>query len=317
VKAKVVPGVLAFLALLPLSALSAPSPLEKRDAIQIDELVRGAAANHQARRVLQNDYTYVAHCVWSRFGSGTKRPKPSSADFEIMFLEGEPYMRQIRYNNQPISPEQEKRQMAVMDAFAKARREAKKKPGRPSSFYTALELPIAQLPEAFNLHMKGKQRLDGREVYVIEALPKDAIPKDGLPKDGQGPAGDEQEHARHFKMKLWIDPGEAQIVKLEAVVVRDIVMTDIPTITGPFVNETPLVSESQQVRFLDKPGGIIRVEWTKLDDGAWLPKHFYSKMQERIWLDLPNSDSSSLWRKERDWTYSNYKKFRVKATIVP
>jgi hypothetical protein len=311
VKAKVVPGVLVFLALLPVSALS-PAPLEKRDAIHINELVRRAAANHQARQVLQNDYTYLAHGVWSSSGLRTKHLRPSSADFEIMSLEGEPYMRQIRYNNQPMSPEQEKRQMAVMEAFAKARREAKKRPGRPRSFYTALELPIAQLPEAFNLHVKGKQRLDGREVYVIEALPKD-----GLFKDGQGPADDEQEHARHFKMKLWIDPEEAQIVKLEAEVVRDIVMTGIPTIAGPVVNETPLVSESQRMRFLGKPGSIIRLEWTKLDDGAWLPKHAYSKMQERIWLDFPNSDSSSRWREERDWTYSSYKKFRVKATIVP
>jgi len=304
-----VPGVLVLLALLPVSALSAPALSEERDAININinELVRQAVANHEARQVLRNDYTYLVHCVWSSSDPRTKQRRPSSADLEIMFLEGEPYMRQTRYNSQPLSPEQEKRQIAVMEAFAKARREAKSRPGGVPSFYTALELPIAQLPDAFNLHVKGKQRLYGREVYVIEALPK----------DNQGPADGDQEHARHFKMKLWIDPGEAQIVKVEGEVVRDVVVTGIPTIAGPIVNETPQVFESQRMRFLGKPGSIIRMEWTKLDDGAWLPKHAYSNIQERIWLDLPNADSSSRWREERDWTYSNYKKFRVKATIVP
>jgi hypothetical protein len=47
-----------------------------------------------------------------------------------------------------------------------------------------------------------------------------------------------------------------------------------------------------------------------------LPKHTHAKIQERIWLELPRADSSP-WREVRDCTYSGYKKFRVKATIVP
>jgi len=265
---------------------------------------------------LRNDYTYLAHWVWSSADSRTKHRGSSSADFEQIFLEDEPYMRQLSYNNQPLPPEQEKRQIAVMEAFARAHREAKSRPAGLPAFYTALELPITQLLDEFNLHVKGKQLLDGREVYVIKALPKDTIPKDGLAKDGQGPADARQEQARHFKLKLWIEPAEAQIVKVEGEVLRDIVVTDIPTIAGPIENETPVVVESQRMRFLVKPGTVIRMEWTRLDDGAWLPKHAYSKM-ERIWLEFPHAHSSSRWREVRDCTYSNYKKFRVKTTIVP
>ena len=57
-------------------------------------------------------------------------------------------------------------------------------------------------------------------------------------------------------------------------------------------------------------------EWAKLGDGVWLPKRVHAKIQERIWLDLPNANSSTL-REVSDCTYSGYKKFRVKATIVP
>jgi hypothetical protein len=305
-KARVVSGALVLLILLAVSVPAAPAPSQKRAAIDINELVSRAAANFKAREVLCNDYTYLVHYEWSSFDARAKRRRPSTADFEIMFLEGEPYMRQIRYNDQPLPPEQEKRQIARMEAFARARREAKSRPGGLPAFYTALELPVAQLPDAFELHMKGRQRLDDREVYVIEAVPK----------VNQNPANAGRDHARHIKMKLWIDPEEAQIVKIEGEVVKEISVTGVPTVYGPIANETPLVVESQQHRRLYKPGSTIGEEWTKLDDGDWLPKHVHYKMQERIWLDFPNSNSSR-WREESDCTYSGYKKFRVKATIVP
>ena len=305
-KAKLVPGALVFLALLPVSTPAGPAPSEKRAAIDINGLVRHAAANLKGREDLRNDYTYLAHSVWSSFDTRGRRPRPSTADFEIVFLEGEPYMRQIKYNDQPLPPGQEKRQIALMEAFARARREAKSRPGGLPAFYTALELPVAQLPDAFDLHVKGRQRLDGREVFVIEAVPK----------DNQEPAGADQEHARHFKMKLWIDPEEAQIVKIEGEVIKEIVVTGVPTAPDPIANETPLVIESQQHRRLYKAGSVISEEWTRLDDGAWLPKHAHAKVQERIWLELPKENSSP-WREVRDCTYSGYKKFRVKTTIRP
>jgi|ERR1041385_1498312 hypothetical protein len=305
-KAQLVPSAIFLLALLPVSALAPPAPPEKRAPVEINELVRHAAANFKEREDLLNNYTYLAHYVWSSYDLRGRRPRPSTADFEIVFLEGEPYMRQIKSNDQPLPPEEETRQIAVMEAFARARREAKSRPGGLPAFYRALALPVAQLPDAFDLHVKGRQRLDGREVFVIEATPKNI----------QEPAGAEQEHARHFKMKLWIDPGEAQIVKIEGEVVKEIVVTGIPTVPGPIANETPMVFESQQIRRLYKPGSIISEEWTRLDESAWLPKHAHANIQERIWLELPKANSSP-WRDVRDCTYSGYKKFRVKATIVP
>lgn len=305
-KIRAMPGVLVFLALLPISPLAPPAPPEKHGAAEITGLARRAAANFKEREALHNDYTYLAHYVWSSFDLRGKRPRPSTADYEIVFLEGEPYMRQIKSNDQPLPPEEEKRQIALMEAFARARREAKSRPGGLPAFYKALEFPVAQLPDAFDLHAKGRQRLDGREVFVIEAIPKDK----------QEPAGPDQEHARHFKMKLWIDPEEAQIVKIESEVVKEIMVTNIPTAQGANANETPMVFESQRSRRLYKPGSIIGEEWTRLDDGAWLPKYSHAKIQERMWLQLPKADSSP-WLEVRDCTYSGYKKFRVKTTIVP
>jgi hypothetical protein len=300
---------LLFLAqsLVPVFVLSQPALPHERDSIDIQDLVRRAVANHKARKPLQNDYTYLAHVVRSFFDVRTKPSSPVSGDYEVMFIEGEPYMRLIRVNDRPLSPDEEKRERLMREAFAKARREAKSKPGGLSPYYTALELPIALLADQYGLHSRGQQRLDGRDVQVIEALPRDRQP----------PANAEEEHARHFKMRLWIDAAEAQIVKIDGEIVRDVMVTDIPIISDPIANGAAVVSESKQIQFLYKRGTTMSMEWTKFSDGAWLPKRTRSRAKYRLWLGLPNSNSSSDWLDWHDWTYSDYKKFRVKSTILP
>jgi hypothetical protein len=283
-----------------------PASPGMRHANDVDDLVRRAVANYQARQSLLSDYTYLAHCLGSHFDRRARRRPLSSDDYEVMFLEGEQYMRHTRHNDQPLPPDQEKQEEIMMESFAKARREAKSKPGRPS-FYTALALPVRQLADDFNLRRNGKQRIDSREVDVIEALPM----------DGQGTGSVEQEHARHFKIKLWIDAAEAQIVKIEAEVVKDLLVKDTEAVSGPMVDQTPSGDESKQRQYLYKRGATLSTEWTKLSDGAWLPKHRQWKAEKRVWLELPNSGSSSDWLESADWTYSGYKKFRIKTTIVP
>jgi hypothetical protein len=270
---------LLFLAqsLVPVSVLSRPALAQGRDSIDIQDL----------------DVRY-------------KPPSPVSCDYEVMIIEGEPYMRLIRVNDRPLSPDEDKRQTVMMEAFAKAQREAKSKPGG-LAYYTALELPIALLADQYDLRSRGQQRLDGRDVQVIEALPRDR----------PEPANADEEHARHFKMKLWINATESQIVKIEGEIVKDVMVTDIPTISSPIVNDAAVVTESKQIRFLYKPGATMSMEWTKLSDGAWLPKRKQWRAKERIWLGLPNSNSSTNWLDWSDWIYSDYEKFRVKSTILP
>lgn len=294
--------------LLVLLVLCSASALpQKQDAIDIRDLVRGAAANFKAREAQRNDYTYLAHCVWSRADRRTKHPRTYSDDYEVMFLDGEPYLRLVRRDNQPVSPEEEKQERVMRESFARAQREAKSKPDGSASSYMPFDLPLAQLAEEFDLRKKSQQRRDDRRVYVIEAAPR----------NGQGRGNADREQAYHFRMKLWIDAAETQIVKVEAAIIRDIVVTDIPTMSYPIVNDTPEVYESKKNRLLYKPGTTTSAEWTRLSEGVWLPTHVRWKGGERIWWQLPNSNSFFDFRESRDCTYSDYKRFRVKSTIFP
>jgi hypothetical protein len=288
-----------------LGLCSASALPQKQDAIDVRDLVRRAAANYEARQAQRNDYTYLAHCVWFRDDRRTKHPRTYSDDSEVMFLEGEPYVRLVRHDNQPLSPEEEKQERVVRESLARARCEGKSKGGASPSPYMPFDLPMAQLADEFDLRKKSQQRLDDRTVYVIEAAPG----------NDQDRGNADQERAHHFRMKLWIDAAEAQIVKVEAVIIRDIVVTAMPAMSYPIVNDAPEVYESKKLRRLYKPGTTMSAEWTRLSEGVWLPNHVRWKASDRIWW--PNSSSSLNWRESQDCTYFDYKRFRVKSTILP
>lgn len=305
-KCKPIPSLFAVLILLASSSgLSSPDSPKKKDDIDLKDLVRRAAAKLQARKSLSLNYTYLAHCVYFRFDTRIKYTTPNNADYEIMFIEGEQYMHQLKQDGLPLSPEQERRDTALREAFAKERREGTLKRGELLPTYTFLELPFERLADEFTLHAKGKQPMDGREVQVIDAFPRDT---------GEA-SGDDQETARHFKFKLWVDTSEAQVVKVQATVIKDIAWTRILTIIAPNADNRPAVA--QQMRTLYKRGTIVTVEWTKLPDGAWLPKHCYVKAPQRIWTNVSHQRSSQPWLDVLDWTYSDYKRFRVDTRIVP
>lgn len=270
------------------------------------DLVRRAVANHVARKSSSKDYTYLAHCVWSSFDTRYKHGPSRNEDLEIMFIEGEQYMHALKRDGQPLSPEQARRETAVMEAVAKARREGKDMGGGLASMDTFFELPFDQLAVEFYLHAKGRQHLDGHEVQVIEASPKDT----------RETAGNDQEQVRHFVFKLWIDSTEAQIVKLHGTVIQELAWMPY-RISIPIGSEVPELVESGKTRVLYKPGTTLRFEWTKLPDGAWLPKHTHVKAPQRRWTNFPDESSSQPWLDVRDWTYTDYKKFRVTSRIVP
>jgi hypothetical protein len=177
---------------------------DKPDSSKLKELVRQAADNRKAREPLQTKYTYLAHIREVEFDK-QGRPRGSVTDlYDILILGGSQYMRHIRHNDQPLPLDQQMRDQAAMEAFARERANRDGNPTGPAiSFHTDLSFPYAQLPDEFNLHWKGRVALDGRTVCLVEALPKEK----------PVPFTPDQDYARNFKVRLWIDEAEKQIVK--------------------------------------------------------------------------------------------------------
>ena len=273
----------------------------KPDSSGITELVVRAVANYKGREAQLENYTYLAHVVRTEFDRHGKPKGEITGTDEVMMLEGAPYRRTILLNGQPLSPAQKQEQQKFLDAEAEARRAGYN--NRPVHIFFLA--PIAQLPEGFRLRRLGQQILDGREVEVIEASPL----------HGPAPAGTDHEYARHFKMKLWIDPHEAQVVRVESEVIRNVVLDQ--QFFG--VSANLKFSGMQTWRLEYARGTTTAMEWAKVNDEAWLPKwSSWKASRETATALTPEQRAGPLkFPYQGTQTFSDYKKFRVDTRIVP
>ena len=282
-----------------------PSPQDakaaKPDSSSVAELVGRAVANYKNREAQLDNYTYLAHVVRTEFDRHSHPTDQITGTDEIMFLEGAPYRRVVLLNGRPLSAEQLQQRDIILEGEARARRAGHN--NHPvQTFFPA---PIAQLPQQFRLRRRGKQILDGREVLLIEALPDDQHQH----------AGPDQEYASHFKMKLWIDVTEAQIVRAESEVVRDGLAFERDA--ASFL-PGPRFSGITTYRIEIARGSVAAMQWTKVNNEDWLPQWSSWKTPRETFIALSPQPRTPLSARDRSFTtYSDYKKFRVGTRIMP
>lgn len=74
------------------------------------------------------------------------------------------------------------------------------------------ETHFDRLLDSFTLRLKGREILEGRGTYVLEAVPK----------------RDAEEDLENFELRIWIDETELEIVKMEEKAVRQGVVSSKP-----------------------------------------------------------------------------------------
>jgi len=276
----------------------------KSDDADVADLVRRAVANYKARQAQRENYTYLEHVVRTEFDRRGKAKGHIKGTYEIMFLKGAAYRRLVQINDGPLSPQQEKLEQELLEAETKAREAGRSPQPARASFFA----PVEQLTEGFHLQRRGKQLLNGREVQMIEALPD----------DGHRPAGTEQDYARQFQMKLWIDAMEAQIVRVESRVVRERAAIDQEWIgfsrdrSSPDTQFWTVKHRVEVVR-----GTVSDMEWIRVNGETWLPTRSYWKTREMTVMGFSSGQKSLSFPVEISCSYSDYKKFRVDTRIVP
>ena len=277
----------------------------KAEASSMVELVRSAVANYKARQAQRNDYTYLERVVRTEFDRNGKPNGQITGTYEIMFLKGAPYRRLLRINDEPPRPELEKLEQQLLEAEARMREAGK---GDYQPVRTSFFAPVDQLMEGFRLHWRGRQVLNGRDVQMIEAVPDDK----------HLPSSPKQDYARHFRMKVWIDTKEAQIVRVESRVAGESVAIDQDGIGFFQDRSSPDVQiHSQKFRVEVARGTASDMEWTKVNDEAWLPSRSYWNTRKMTVTNIPSEQKPLSIRVELTCSYSDYKKFRVNTRIAP
>jgi hypothetical protein len=177
--------------------------------------------------------------------------------YENFMIDGSPYQMLVKINGKPLLAAQEAEEKRKMqEAISTRNAESPQQRQRRIENYqktikTEHDL-IQEMTKAFEFHLAGQQKLNGFDVYVLNAKPR----------PGYQPSSAETQVLSGMKGKLWIEKRTFQWVKVEAQVIRSV------TIYG-FVARV-------------EPGTNFELERMSVGDGVWLPKHLSMRARVKI-----------------------------------
>ena len=343
----------ALLLSLPLVTVPAAAALSARDdakKIDVQELVRQAVINFNAREALPRNYTYVESTSVDHPG----KPDGHSDDtYEVIEIKGHPFRRLIIHNGQKIAAEDTHEQddeyrakwleveHKILDeeikpghtpeslaaAVQKIMEEAGLKDWKPQLFSPAsaatmgvvlfpvslykFQLPLQQLDQSFDLKLLKEQAVEGRKAYVVQANPRHT-------KDKTSDAG-------NFKIKVWIDQQDMQIVKVEGKAVRSgplshanyAAFSSSQGLSGKEIEQSKK-QLADSTLYYDE-GTTIVEEWTKVNDEVWLLRSRNAKGSHILVVKGTNRfpAANAPMPVVYKTVLSNYKKFRVEHRILP
>lgn len=196
------------------------------------------------------------------------QPNGSSKTYRVSMILGSPYNRLIAVDGEPLSRAAAQREQARLKA-AVARRRAES-PGQHAARIAEYEkerkrdrLFLDQLTAAFDFTLVDQVKRNGRDTYVLKAVPK----------PGYQPPVFEAQVLKGMRGTLWIDAQTYQWVKVQAKVVRPVYI----------------------VGFLARvdPGTSFELEYAPVEDGVWLPTHFLMHSHAKVLLLLTRHKSAN------------------------
>lgn len=196
--------------------------------------------------------------------------------YRLLMIEGSPYAKLTEINGEPISAQQraeeeEKLRKAIRERHAESPQQRQQRLANFNRQRTRDRFMLEQLTRAFTFKLEGLQKLNGFDVYVLDATPR----------PGYRPPNVETQALTGMQGRLWIDQKTYQWVKVEARVVH-------PVSIDGFLARV-------------EPGTRFELEKKPVADGIWLPTHFLMQSRAKI-LNLFQR------RRQEDDTYFDYAK---------
>jgi hypothetical protein len=247
-------------------------------------VLQSIAANEKNFRLARN-YTFVERTERRSIdGAGNVKEKQSKT-WDITLLEGSPYRRLLERDDKPLSEKEARKEQEKLDkSIAERRKETEaQRAKRVSEYERARDRErnlVREVADAFDFHIAGEERVDSRDVWMMEAMPRAQY----QPRSRMAKA------LPHFKGKLWIDKASHEWVKVEA--------EAIDTVSFGFF----LVRVER--------GAHMVFEQTRVNDEVWLPRRMVAQASARIGL-------IKKYREQVEVTYKNYRKFQTDARLVP
>src|ERR1019366_7477186 len=192
-----------FLALV----ICVPAVLAAQDA---REIVRRSIDAESAGVELARNYTYLERQEERELDGSGKLKNLEVHTYDVTLLEGSPYRRLVALNDQPVTPKEQKKEEEKLrqSNAARSQETEPQKQQRIADWCRKQEKqrePMHEIPDAFDLRMLPDESLDGRAMWVVDAMPK----------AGYKPKVKSAFFFPRVKMRFWIDRKDYQAVKAE------------------------------------------------------------------------------------------------------
>jgi hypothetical protein len=221
-------------------------------------------------QVLKKDWAAEPHFNCSE----RDKDKNGIRTYEDIMLDGSQYQELVAVNDKPLDTHEQAEQQQKFQRTASERRsESAPQKHRRIAKYQAdrkreNEL-VTELTRAFTFTVVGTDKLDGHDVYVLNAEPR----------KGYRPPNFETRVLTGMRGKLWVERNSYQWVKVEVEVVH-------PVSIGGFIARV-------------EPGTRFELEQIPVSGDIWLPSHFAVRSRSKV-VFLFNHQT------DEDDTYFNY-----------
>ncbi len=262
-------------------ALAGIAAAQTPDAHEIVKRSVGAIAGNWK---IARNYTFLEREEERQMDAEGRVKSKEVKTYDITLLEGSPYLRLTERDDHPLPPAEEKKEREKLEkSIAERQRETPAERQRRIDDYDRRRErqneTMREVADAFDFRIAGQDRIDGREVWILDATPH----------ADYSPRSRDAKILPHVKGKLWIDQRTYHWVKLEAEVIDTVSW-------GLFL-----------VR-LDR-GARIWFDQTLVNDEVWLPKRVSISASARLGL-------FKKIRVQQETTFRNFRKFQSDAHLV-
>jgi len=243
------------------------SPAKRTPIVAINSVVQQSARVTEADRKADSAYDFSETDLDS---DGTHKT------YDVDMLYGSPYQELVAIDGKPLSKDKRQEEdRKLREEISRRGHESPDERARRIAEYQKEQTRdrhfIQEFVGAFSFKLKGEEKLDGREVYVVDAVPR----RDFHPSDRESTV------LTGMRGTLFIDEQTDQWVKAEAEVTHPV------SIVG-FIATV-------------EPGTQFILEKAPLADNIWVPRHFTMTAKAHILALIPH-------HKHQDVAYFNYRK---------
>jgi len=267
---------------VPPAPASGPASLSED---QIRDLLRRAADADLKNDKMQRNYTYTEREETRKLDGKGKVKSTESKTYDVMELYGSHVRRLVARDDQALSgdaarKEEERIQKVTARRANEDEKERQKRQEGADKQRDEDRQFVREVADAYNFRLTGVESPDGRDTYVIDAVPR----------PGYQPHLKDARMLPKFRFRAWIDKSDAEWKKLD--------IQCIDTVSFGLV-----------LARLHK-GSRIVIEQTRVNDEVWLPQHMAVRVDARV--ALLKEFNIAL-----DTAYRDYKKFRADSKVVP